>query len=245
MSTLFSLDGKRILVTGASSGLGRAIAVAASRKGATLIITARDCARIDETLGMLEEGPQHERLIADLTSDVDIETLAKSCGSIDGVVHCAGIAGPIPLRLVSRQFLDERFNANFFAPMLLNKHLLANGQVAVGGSILMLASIAAHTGTHGMSVYSATKASLIAAAKNLALEVGKRKIRVNCLSPAIIVTPFFADLDSEWLEKTAERYPLGLGKPEDVANAATFFISDASRWITGQTLIMDGACPWI
>ena len=96
-----------------------------------------------------------------------------------------------------------------------------------------------------MSVYSATKAALVVTAKCLALEVAKRKIRVNCLSPAVVVTPIFSILDSDWLEKTAVRYPLGLGKPEDVANAATFFLSDASRWITGQTLIMDGACPWI
>ena len=245
MPSRFRLDKKRILVTGASSGLGRAVAVAASAQGATLIASGRDEARLAETLGLLGDSAPHAVIAADLTVDDDIVRLAKSTGAIDGVVHCAGIAGPIPLRAVSRQFLDERFDSNYFAPVLLTKHLLINGLVNSSGSILFLSSIAAHTGTHGMSVYSATKAALVVTAKCLALEVAKRKIRVNCLSPAVVVTPIFSILDSDWLEKTAVRYPLGLGKPEDVANAATFFLSDASRWITGQTLIMDGACPWI
>ena len=110
---------------------------------------------------------------------------------------------------------------------------------------MFIASIAAHTGTQGMSVYSATKASLVVTAKCLALEVAKRRIRVNALSPAVVRTPIFKPKEQEWLDETEKRYPLGLGTPEDVANASVFFLSDASRWITGQALIMDGACPWI
>jgi NAD(P)-dependent dehydrogenase (short-subunit alcohol dehydrogenase family) len=122
---------------------------------------------------------------------------------------------------------------------------LARSAIRNGGSVIFISSISAHTGTHGMSVYSATKASLVVTAKCLALEVAKRGIRANCLSPGVVRTPLFKDFEQGWLEETEKRYPLGLGRPEDVAWASVFMLSDSSRWITGQALIMDGACPWI
>ncbi len=245
MSNRFRLDGKRVVVTGASSGIGRQIAIGASRAGAGVILSGRNEDRLSEARDQLEAGIDHMIVPADLTQPEDIATLAKRVGSIDGIVHAAGIAGPAPIRVVSREFLQTRFESNYFAPVLLTQKLLVGNQIAAGGSILFIASIAAHTGTQGMSVYSGTKSSLVVTAKCLALEVAKRRIRANCVSPAVVRTPIFTILERDWLDETAKRYPLGLGTPDDVAHASVFFLSDASRWITGQALIMDGACPWI
>jgi NAD(P)-dependent dehydrogenase (short-subunit alcohol dehydrogenase family) len=245
MASQFRLDAKRVLVTGASSGLGRAIALAVGSAGAELIVTGRDEERLLATASTLPSGPQHTAVTADLTVEADLQRLTREAGSVDGIVHAAGIKGPAPIRVVTKKFLDERFDSNYFAPILLTQRLLVESRIKPGGSILFLSSIAAHTGTHGMSVYSATKASLVVTAKCLALEVARRAIRVNCVSPAVVRTPIFQGFEEQWLNDMEQRYPLGLGKPEDVANASVFFLSDASRWITGQTLIMDGACPWV
>jgi NAD(P)-dependent dehydrogenase (short-subunit alcohol dehydrogenase family) len=245
MGSQFRLDGKRVLVTGASSGIGHSIAVAASNLGAEIVACGRDNNRLEATIGSLRAAPGHTMIVADLTLDEDLNRLVAEAGNLHGIVHAAGIKGPAPIRVVTRKFLDERFNANYFAPVLLSQRLLAENRISNGGSILFLASIAAHTGTHGMSVYSATKASLVVTAKCLALEVARRSIRVNCLSPGVVRTPIFDGFEEKWLNDMEKRYPLGLGTPEDVANASVFFLADASRWITGQTLIMDGACPWI
>jgi NAD(P)-dependent dehydrogenase (short-subunit alcohol dehydrogenase family) len=245
MRKQFRLDGKRIAVTGASSGIGRQIAVTASNAGAAVVVSGRNYERLAETRNHLVSGLGHESVIADLSRAEDIEEFAQRVGVLDGIVHAAGIAGPAPIRIVNRDFLQTRFQTNYFAPVLLTQKLLAGNQLAGGGSILFIASIAAHTGTPGMAVYSATKASLVVTSKCLALEVAKRRIRVNALSPAVVRTPIFKPKEQEWLDETERRYPLGLGTPEDVANVSIFFLSDASRWITGQSLIMDGACPWI
>ena len=240
----FHLDGKSILITGASSGLGRQIAVTVSRLGAQVTITGRNEERLAETFAGLEPG-NHRRFLCDLTDDAALTKLVEDTGAIDGVVHSAGIAGPAPLKVVSAAFVQERLAANYLAPTMLTQRLLARNGLRPGASILFVASIAAHTGTAGMSIYSATKAGLVVTAKCLALELARRKIRVNCLSPAVVRTPIFKIFERDWLDETEKRYPLGLGEPEDVANAAVFLLSDASRWITGQALIMDGACPWI
>ena len=241
----FRLDGKRILVTGASSGIGRAIARAVTVAGGSVIASGRNADRLAETVAQCARPAEHVAVVADLTDDSDASRLAESTGTIDGVVHAAGVKAPVPIRVVTRKFIEERFNTNYVSTALLTQRLLAKNRIANGGSILFMSSISAHTGTHGMAIYSATKASLIATAKCLALEVAKRRIRVNCLSPGVVRSPLWDDADPNWLEEMEKRYPLGLGQPEDVANASVFFLADASRWITGQTLIMDGACPWI
>jgi NAD(P)-dependent dehydrogenase (short-subunit alcohol dehydrogenase family) len=241
----FRLDGKHILVTGASSGIGRAAARAITLAGGSVIASGRNADRLAETAAQFVRPADHVTVVADLTDDSDVGRLADTTGTIDGVVHAAGVKAPVPLRVATRKFIEERFNTNYVATALLTQRLLAKNRIANGGSILFMSSISAHTGTHGMAIYSATKAALIATAKCLALEVAKRSIRVNCVSPGVVRSPLWADADPNWLEAMEKRYPLGLGTPEDVANASVFFLSDASRWITGQTLIMDGACPWI
>ena len=241
----FSLQGKRILVTGASSGLGYEIAISCARMGAHIIATGRDQARLAKTLDELHaiSGVLHKSVVADLTIAADREALVASIdGKVDGIAHCAGISRLCPVRLFSEEYLRNLQAVNVDAPMLLTQGLLIRNRVAANGSILFIASIAAHIGVPGVAAYSGTKAALIAMARCFALEVVKHGIRVNCLSPALVETPMLegSSTGPGFVEGQRSAYPLGLGKPQDVANAAIFMLSGASSWITGTTLIMDG-----
>lgn len=237
----FSLDGRRILVTGGSSGLGRAIAQACAARGATVVVNGRDGTRLAETLASLGDGA-HASIAADLVEPAGRESVVAACGTVDGVVHSAGISRLSPIRLATPQHVSDVWKINYEAPTLLTQRLLAKNQVAQNGSILFLSSIAAFIGVAGVGVYSGTKAALIATMRCLAMEVVKRGIRVNCLAPALVETPLLAATEAvvASLEEQRAAYPLGFGKPEDVASASVFFLSDASRWITGTTLVMDG-----
>lgn len=241
----FSLSGKRILVTGASSGLGLAIAQSCARMGAELIISGRDRERLALTLDSLRSisDMAHLAIPADLTIAEQRTGLVTALDKdINGLVHSAGISRLCPVRMMSEAHLREVQTINVEAPMLLTQALLKRNLIGAGGSILFIASIAAHIGVAGVGAYSGTKAALVAISRCLAMEVVKRRIRVNCLSPALVETPLLEATAEIVGSMEAERnnYPLGFGKPEDIANAAIFMLSDASRWVTGTTLIMDG-----
>jgi NAD(P)-dependent dehydrogenase (short-subunit alcohol dehydrogenase family) len=238
----FHLRGKTVLVTGASSGIGREVAIQCSRVGARLVINGRDQARLNETLADLA-GDSHCAIAADLTDMDQLRMLVEKAGPVDGVVHGAGIHGVIPMRMVSKPFLDRVFSANFDAPVLLTQRLLAQKSMLDGGSILFMTSLAAHTGTPGVGVYSASKAALIGMMRCLALEVAKRRIRVNSLSPGLVDTPLVNVFDG-WLDEKRKMYPLGIGQPVDIAYAAIYFMSDASRKVTGTSFNMDGGIPF-
>lgn len=241
----FSLSGKRILVSGASSGLGRAIALGCARMGGELIVSGRDPQRLAATLDELRTVSElpHQALRADLTVAAERDALvAALVAPLHGVVHSAGISRLCPARMVSEAHLREVQSTNVDAPVLLTQGLLKRNLIATDGAILFIASIAAHIGVAGVGAYSASKAALIAYSRCLAMEVVKRGIRVNCLSPALVDTPLL-DATAQVvgsLEAERSNYPLGFGKPEDVANAAIFMLSGASRWITGTSLVMDG-----
>lgn len=237
----FSLVGKRILVTGASSGLGRQIAISSSAMGAIMIISGRDEARLAETMSALK-GNGHQAITAELTQSDDVQSLVEEAGALNGVVHCAGISRLAPIRMTSAAQMSEVLKINYESPMLLTQRLLARNRIEPDGAILFISSIAAYIGVAGVGIYSGSKAALIATMRCLALEVVKRRIRVNCLAPALVDTPLLQATEKMVMsiETTRAAYPLGFGKPEDVANAAIFFLSDASRWITGTTLVMDG-----
>lgn len=237
----FSLEGKRILVTGASSGLGRAIATTCASRGATVVLAGRDMARLDETRGALA-GTGHQSVSADLVEADGRDRVVAECGAVDGLVHSAGISRLSPIRMASAQHLADVWKINYEAPVLLTQKLLAKNLVKANGSILFLSSIAAFIGVAGVGAYSGTKAALIATMRCLAMEVVKRGIRVNCLAPALVETPLLAATETVVANMDAQKaaYPLGFGKPDDVANAAVFYLSGASRWITGTTLVMDG-----
>lgn len=243
----FTLEGKRILVTGASSGLGYAIALDAARMGAEIIGVGRDAPRLEKLLQEVQSISSfaHKVVIADLLLQESIEYLVSQLSHpIDGVVHSAGISRLSPMRQVSIKHIREVNTINVEAPLLLTQSLLSKNKIHPSGSIVFISSIAAHIGVPGVGVYSGSKAYLIAAMRCLALEVVKRKIRANCISPAIIDTPLLAATisvrGSDSMDTLESHYPLGFGTPEDVSNACIYFLSDASKWVTGTTLIMDG-----
>jgi len=232
----FSLDGKTVLVTGASSGLGRQIAISSTRMGARVIATGRDDERLSQTFADLE-GDGHQKVRADLTSSADLDALVASAPSIDGVVHAAGVQRLSTIKLVSEKLLRDVFDINFMAPVMLTQRLLYRGALAPGSSIIFLSSSAATTGTPGVGPYAASKAALHGLMRCLVLEQAKRRVRVNCLVPSAVETPIW---DEKHLEAQRACHPLGLGTPNDIANAAIYLLSDASRWITGSELVMDG-----
>lgn len=232
----FSLEGKTILVTGASSGLGRQIAISCSERGARLVLTGRDAERLQATHELLS-GDGHISVLADLTDAQERERLLLVDVKFNGVVHCAGIQKHCPIRQLTEQAMTDIYSANFLAPVMLTQRLLQANTIAQQGSIIFMLSTAAHLGTRGVGPYSAMKAGLVGIIKCLALEQAKRGIRVNGISPSAVVTPIWG---ADQLEAQKARHPLGLGTPEDVANAAIYLLSDASRWVTGTSLVMDG-----
>lgn len=215
--------------------------------GAKVIATGRNRERLSSTINRLS-GDGHQSIVADLNDASDLQRLADECGKLNGVFHSAGISGVTPMKQVSEKFLKHVFDTNYFSPILLTQRLLAKGAIVKGGSIVFMSSTAAHLGVHGVGVYSGTKAALLASMRCLAMEQARNRIRANCLSPDLVETPLLVNSDSpervEWLDMQRKRHPLGLGQPEDVANAAVYLLSDASRWVTGITLIMDGGVTY-
>lgn len=237
----FSLAGKRVLVTGASSGIGRQSAISCAQMGAQVVITGRDAERLEQTRRELE-GDGHVAVVADLTQGEDIDRLVAEAGTLDGVVHAAGMLRLAPFRMINRAQLDEQFAANTYAPILLTKGLLAKKRIAANGSIVFVTAIASHMGPVASGVYSATKSALLGAMRSLALEVSKQGIRANCVAPNYVRTPMLDTLNQGGggTDTGLEQTPLGMGEPEDVAYAVLFFLSNASRWITRNYFIIDG-----
>lgn len=238
----FSLQGKTILVTGASSGLGQQIAITCSRRGARLVITGRDATRLRETMDQLD-GHGHAQVIADLASPEHRERVALACGNVDGLVLCIGGQMLSPIRQLREELMNAMYQTHFLAPVMLVQRLLQIGSIAKQGSIVFMLSTSAHIGTRGVGPYSAMKSALLGIIRCLAIEVAPRKVRVNGISPSAVPTPQLWGEDNEEnapLMKERARHPLGLGTPHDVANAAVYMLSDASRWVTGTTLVMDG-----
>lgn len=234
----FSLDGKSILVTGASSGIGRQTAVTCANRGARVVITGRDADRLQQTFDQLP-GTGHLQVQADLTDADDRSRLVQACGTLDGVVHSAGKQMLCPIRQLSERLMTEMYNVDFLAPVMLTQRLLQTNAIAQRGSIVFLLSTSAHIGTPGVGPYSAMKAALLGIVRCLALEQARKKIRVNGISPSVVLTPLW-DGDDDRIVSQRARHPLGLGTPEDVANGAVYLLSDASRWVTGTSLVMDG-----
>jgi NAD(P)-dependent dehydrogenase (short-subunit alcohol dehydrogenase family) len=238
----FHLRGKTVLVTGASSGIGRAVATECARAGARIILTGRDQERLDETMAALD-GAGHVGVVADLTVAEQSAQVVAAAAGIDGVVHAAGIDGLSPVRMLRQSFMQTVLDSNFMAPMLLTQQLLATKSLRNGASIVFLSSIAAHTGTAGVGPYSASKAALEGMMRCLALEIAPRAMRANALAPGMVDTPL-VNGDRDWLDQKGAMYPLGLGRPEDVAYAAIYLLADVSRKVTGIQLHLNGGIPW-
>jgi NAD(P)-dependent dehydrogenase (short-subunit alcohol dehydrogenase family) len=240
MHNPFNLTGKTILVTGASSGIGRRTCISVANMGGVVIATARNEERLNETLSMLS-GDNHKIIKAELIDTKNIETLSNNIDQVNGVVHCAGMVKLIPSKFYKKEDLRLFNEINYEAPILLTSALLKKRKIADGSSIIFISSIMSETGVIGNGLYSGTKGALVAITRVLALELAAKKIRVNCISPALVKTPLIDDLTFQReIEANIQKHPLGIGSPEDVANCCIFLLSDASRWITGTNLIIDG-----
>jgi NAD(P)-dependent dehydrogenase (short-subunit alcohol dehydrogenase family) len=245
---MFNLEGKRILVTGASSGIGKAFAQRASTLGASLIIFGRNIERLEETYNSLL-GEGHEYYCTDLTDFYNLEQIISSsvasAGTINGFVHSAGFEKTVPFKASTPQVFREIFEINVFAGFEIAR-LLARKNIVdpTGASYIFISSVAGKSGEPGKVAYSSSKSALLAGVKSMALELAVKKIRCNCVLPGIVVTEMvntlFHSIPPEAKQKIIDNHPLGLGKPEDVALLMCFLISDQARWITGSEYIIDG-----
>lgn len=242
------MTGHRVMVTGASSGLGRATAIQLSQLGAELVLVARNQGRLEDTLSQLT-GHGHHIIVRDLGVDTDIiptwmKHVTQTTGALHGLVHSAGIVSLVPLRVLSEERVNDVLRINLTAGLMLIKGFRQRNVVAAPASVVFLGSITGLIGQPGLAAYSASKGALFAATRSLALELASEGIRVNALAPGIVKTEMAEqsanELPPESFASLEAGHPLGLGEPIDVANAASFLLSPAARWITGSTLVIDG-----
>lgn len=242
----YSLKNKTILVTGASSGIGRSTAIECSRMGATVIVTARNEQRLQETLSALDisMGQQHSMLIADLSIEEEITTLIDNLPSLNGVSLNAGIVKTLPVKFINKEDLADVLNVNMIGPVFLIQRLLKKKKLIKGGSVVFTSSIGGvMVSIVGNTMYGISKGGLNAFMKGLALEMAAQGIRSNSVNPGFVETSILASgtISEEQLKKDVESYPMGrFGKPEDIALAIIYLLSDASSWVTGHTLVVDG-----
>lgn len=240
----FSLSGKTILVSGASSGIGQATAIECSKMGANVIITARNEARLNVTLSKME-GSGNQAIIADLSNEEEEKELVSKLPQLDGVVCCAGVGDITPSQFATRKKFDRVFDTNFFATVELIRLIQKGKKINKGGSIVAISSIAGINGIGvGNGIYGASKAALSQWMRHLAKELASKKVRVNCLCPGMVKTPLISgvgNITEEQFQKDEELYPLQrYGYPEEIAYACVYFLSDASAWVTGTNFIIDG-----
>lgn len=243
MTNPFSLEGKTIFITGASSGIGRATAIEASKLGAKLLITGRNEERLSKTLENLE-GEGHLSFIADLTNEEEIKSLVLKLPTLDGVVFNAGIGQILLCKFITQESLDSIMKTNTYSPILLSAELLRKKKIAKNASLVFTASVGGYkTGAIGNGMYGATKAALVGYARSLALELAPRNIRVNTVCPGMTQTPLIngGAISKEELEEDAKQYPLmRYGKPEEVAYLIIYLLSNASSFTTGSNIVIDG-----
>lgn len=251
----FSLFNKNILVTGASSGIGRVCAIECAKMGARIILLGRNEERLLEVFNEVQEvstpdsNAQHLYYNIDLAENLSalpsiIEDAVSKIGKINGFIHAAGTEKTLPISAMKDTDYANILKVNTISGFDLAKFVSKKKNIADKGSFVFISSITAVIGRIGVVAYAASKGALVAGAKSMALELASKNITVNCISPGTILTPMMINyLDSLPEEETAKRkdgFPLGLGDPVDVANMAIFLLSDASKWITGQNMIVDG-----
>jgi NAD(P)-dependent dehydrogenase (short-subunit alcohol dehydrogenase family) len=248
-NSIFGLQNKNIIITGASSGIGRQCAITASQLGARVVLIARNKEKLYETLDLMDSKEAHLICATDLmdfeATEIAIQDVMTVVGKMHGIIHAAGISTTLPLRSISATKMDAYFKTNVYGSIQLSRILTKPAYLTEqGASIIFLTSVMGVVGEVGKTIYSLTKGALVAGSKSMALELAPKKIRVNCISPGVVVTPMSSSAvytqDEASLERTKSYHPLGLGNPEDIANGCMFLLSDASRWITGTNIIIDG-----
>ena len=241
----FSLEGRTILVTGASSGIGRGTAIECAKMGAKIVLSGRNEARLQGTLAFLE-GEGHVALCGDLNSEDIRKNIVENMPVINGVVYCAGISQIKMAKFMDQSSLEVIFQTNVFSPLMLNTLLLKKKKIQKNSSIIFISSISGvYRSQIGEGGYGATKAALAGYSKSLALELSAQGIRVNTIHPGVVETPLLevsnGTFGEEELEALRQKYPLKrFGKPEDIAKCAVYLLSDASSWMTGSNILIDG-----
>lgn len=240
----FSLQGKTILITGASSGIGAETAVECSRLGATVVLTGRNEERLRSVLSRLDISfsQPHHYLVADLTSEEELATLVEQLGPVDGLVNNAGTNLIKPVGFIKSDDLNYVFQNNTYSSVLLTKMLLKKKKLGRNSSIVFTSSVSAFFNAPGRALYAASKAALTAFMRSFAVELAEKGIRANAVHPGMVETKLIQEtLSDEEREKDLNQYPLKrYGKPEEVAWAIIYLLSDASAWVTGTSLIIDG-----
>ena len=239
----YSLEGKTILITGASSGIGKATAIECSKMGANVIITARNEAKLIQVMTELE-GEGHQMILCDLSNETDINNMVSELPDVQGVINNAGYTKILPVQFINAEELNSILQVNTVAPMLLLQKLLKKKKIKKGASIVFTSSLAGlGCCTVGNSMYSATKGAISAFVRCVALELAPKRIRVNAVCPAMVDTGILnsGTITEEQLAIELNNYPLGrFGDPTDIALAIVYLLSDASSWITGDNLVIDG-----
>lgn len=240
----FTLKGKKILITGASSGIGKVTAIECSKMGANLIITGRNEERLNETFQSLQ-GNEHRILKADLTNETDVDFLINNIGILDGVVFSAGISHTSPVQFTTKEKLISIFDCNTFSQLGLLSIIYKKKLISKDSSIILISSIGGvRRSTPGNGIYGASKAALSSFAKFAALEFAARRIRVNCVCPGMTETPLIRKgaLTDEQYTQDMQSIPLKrYASPIEIALPIVFLLSDASSYISGQDIVIDGA----
>jgi NAD(P)-dependent dehydrogenase (short-subunit alcohol dehydrogenase family) len=239
----FSLSGKTVLVTGASSGIGYASATLCAAMGARVIACGRNEERLAGLLAAMAEvsALEHQVIAGDLTDSAHRQALVAGVPPLDGVVFSAGVAVMAPVRMVSENHLDAMLDVNFKAPVLLTQSLLSKKKVAQGASLVYVTSAAAHFAPYATAMYSGAKAALIAVVRTIAIEHAKAGIRANSVNPGYINTPMLSGLQKTMsMEDSISHAALGVIEPEEVAAGIVYLLSPASRWVTRSGLLIDG-----
>lgn len=240
----FTLEGKTILVTGASSGIGQTTAVECSKMGAKVVITARKPDKLQETFDMLE-GDGHLQIIADISKEEDINALVEQLPVLDGVVNNAGVAGTSLVTFYKKEEIESMFNTNTMAAVLITKMLVKKKKLNKPASIVFTSSAEGVFGsTPANGIYGMTKAALNAFMQTAALELGRKGIRCNTVNPSMVQTRMAIPtgaISQEQLDIDMKKYPLGrYGEPKDIAWAIIYLLSDAASWVTGTAFKIDG-----
>ena len=242
MDGSFSLEGKVLLITGATSGIGRACALGFVKCGAKIVATGRSAEKLAALKSEIS-GEGHVFVPADLSKNGDIDALLDSFDKADGAVHCAGIDMRVPIKFSDPDAERAVFETNYFSAVNLLRGIMKKRKIERGGSIVLMSSVSGRFANAGHFAYGNSKAALSAFAREMAVEFAPRKIRVNSISAGLVDSPMtreFLESDSPELAADREKYLLGYGKPEDIAAAARFLLSSESAWITGAEIVADG-----
>ena len=244
----FAIEGKTILVTGATSGIGRAAAVTCAQMGAKVIAVGRNQEKLADLQAELESGElrelEHLYISADITDKAQVQALVETVSGIDGIACCAGVADMNPFAFVFQEEIEQVFQINCFAPVMLVNRLLKAKKLSKGSSVVFVSSVDGPKIVHaGNTVYSGSKSALAGMAKNMAIDLVGKKIRVNCVLPGTTDTPMIhtGSATDETLAETAKSLPMKrFAQPKEIANAIIFLLSDAASYITGSEIIVDG-----